>query len=105
MQHGILSEARIDLGDVTVSEGAAELLRRFGIRTETILRNHGSCHWGNIGETDARENDMVVLRGYGCVLSRIGLPYALAGNSPACWIHVVTDVGRPSTKVRLASEY
>ena len=54
-QHGILSEARIDLGNVTVSEGAAELLRRFGIRTETILRNHGSCHWGNIGETvDAR---------------------------------------------------
>lgn len=105
MQHGILGEARIDLGDVTVTEGAAGLLRRFGIQTETILLDHKSCRWGNVGGTDATENDMVVLRGYGSVLSRINLPYGRAGHSPACWIHVVTDVGLPSTKVRLASEY
>lgn len=97
-------EVLVDLGTVSISPGAANLVRERRMSMDDLLWDHRNGRWGNIGETDSRENLMATLRGYGSVISRIETPKARCRVSPENWIFVVTDVGLPATRVRLASE-
>lgn len=88
---------RFPLGRVVATPGALRLLAQHACAPTDLLARHAGGDWGEVGETDAAANE-VVLVGGAPLLSAYRLP-----GGERVW--VVTEWDRSVTTLLLPTEY
>jgi hypothetical protein len=88
---------RFSLGQIVATQGALELLRRYGKTRNAYLDRHHSGDWGDLGGFDWRANDKALETG-----ARLFSAYAV---SPLNTIWIITEADRSSTTLLLPEDY
>ena len=80
-------------GQVSVSQAARQALGESGYRVEELLACHVRCHWGDVGDAVAEENQAALDTGRGIVTSVYRLDEGGSGESG--FIVVATEMKSP----------
>jgi hypothetical protein len=88
---------RFSFGQIVATQGALELLRRYGKPPDAYLDRHHSGDWGDLGAFDWRANDQALETG-----ARLFSAYAV---SPLNTIWIITEADRSSTTLLLPEDY
>ena len=91
------NKVRFQLGNIYLTVGARETLKESNQTATEFLAKHQSGDWGEVCESDAKENEFSLKEGY-----RILSSYR-TGLGTRIWI--ITEADRSSTTVLLPSEY
>lgn len=89
--------AKFPLGRVVATPGALEALQESGEDPSPYLRRHNGGDWGEVDESDRRENEVSLQNGF-----RILSAYKLR-TDVTIWI--ITEADRSSTTILLPEEY
>ncbi len=93
-----LKKALFPLGQVVSTPGAIQALMEEGTGITNLLIRHVTGDWGDLCDSDKRENDFAVTRAL-----RILSAYTLSRTSVKIWI--ITEADRSATTFLLPDEY
>ncbi|HZQ55283.1 MAG TPA: hypothetical protein VFB14_24000 [Bryobacteraceae bacterium] len=93
-----LKKALFPLGQVVSTPGAIEAFMEEGTGMTELLFRHVTGDWGDLCDSDKRENDFAVTREL-----RILSAYTLPRTKVKIW--VITEADRSATTFLLPSEY
>jgi hypothetical protein len=91
-------EALFDLGAVTTTPGADEVIQRRAINLRFLLLRHITGDWGDIDEEDQTRNDQAVPAG-----RRILSAYGRVDDPDR--LYIITELDRSVTTILLPGEY
>jgi len=94
----VITAARFAAGDVVVTAGVDELIHQGRINPGEFLRRHLSGDWGDLCESDRRQNDAALKSGQ----DRLFSSYQVA---PDLKLWIITEWDRSVTTLLLPSEY
>jgi hypothetical protein len=86
------------LGQIVSTPGAIEALSEEGTNGLQLLHRHATGDWGDLSDSDKRENALSVKEGF-----RILSAYRLPRTGVKLWI--ITEADRSATTFLLPSEY
>ncbi|MGB9237037.1 MAG: hypothetical protein WCC04_21725 [Terriglobales bacterium] len=92
-----MSGAKFSPGQIVATPGALDALRASGESPLSFLERHLAGDWGELGETDVRENELSLQHGW-----RILSCYRLS-TGVRFW--VITEADRSATTFLLPEEY
>jgi len=90
--------ARFPTGEVVVTAGVAELIQQGQLNPNEYLRRHLSGDWGELDESDRRQNDAALEFGE----DRLFSSYQVA---PDLKLWIITEWDRSVTTLLLPNEY
>jgi hypothetical protein len=89
---------KFKLGSIFSTPGAEEALAEASEDAAIYLALHHSGDWGDVSESDKKENELSLKKGF-----RIVSAYILPNTGEKIWI--ITEADRSSTTILLPSEY
>ena len=89
--------AKFSPGQVVSTPAALEVMSSAGVNPFELLARHVSGDWGDVCESDRRENELSLEKGF-----RLLSSYTLPDGVPV-WL--ITEADRSSTTFLLPSEY
>ncbi len=94
----LASQDRIDAGQVVMTIGVNALVRQGRLNPAPYLRRHLSADWGDLDDSDQRQNDAALQSGE----DRLFSSYQVA---PDLTLWIITEWDRSVTTLLLPSEY
>jgi hypothetical protein len=89
---------KFELGIIVSTPGAIKALAEVRDYAEVYLDLHSSGDWGDVSESDKKENELSLKKGF-----RIISAYKLPITGKKIWI--ITEANRSMTTILLPSEY
>lgn len=89
-------ERRFALGRVLATPGAVDFMVSEGVDWRALLRRHVGGDWGDVGEFDAGQNEVALVRG-----ERVLSAYEHPGGR----VWIITEADRSATTLLLPDEY
>ena len=94
----LASQDRFDAGQVVMTIGVDALVRQGRLNPAPYLRRHLSADWGDLDDSDQRQNDAALQSGE----DRLFSSYQVA---PDLTLWIITEWDRSVTTLLLPSEY
>ena len=94
----VVSRSRFSTGQLVMTAGVDELVRQGRLNPSSYLRRHISGDWGDLDDSDRRQNDAALKSGE----DRLFSSYQVA---PDLKLWIITEWDRSVTTLLLPSEY
>jgi hypothetical protein len=98
MHATLATTSPLELGQVCMTHGVSDLVAIGRFNPIELLRRHRSGDWGDLSDSDKRQNDQATRKGDDRVMSA----YAI---TPTLTVWVITEWDRTVTTLLLPSEY